>query len=202
MGRSKERHIERDRSRSWYRGDSSRGGNREGRDMSLPPDRSTPPPDERRALRELWQCKDASTQEGLGMSETAQRVEQIMLTQQMPMDSDAIVIIPTEDVISNSVVAQPDHTTYKSLPNSDALLITPSVTYLCKQSQTTTLANRGHHSSHLDSIISAKTKKKLGESQMRPEVSGCPQQTQSHHMHVSATHSQQDNNTAQKVQDQ
>jgi hypothetical protein len=97
-GRNKSRgsQLERGRSRNWFRGESSGCRYRHNRDDSVPPSRDRSPPEERRALRQLYQSKSSSSSISYKNVESIELVSQVQSKNAMPRISDAIEIYPTE----------------------------------------------------------------------------------------------------------
>jgi hypothetical protein len=56
-GKNRDSFPKRGRDSGWFRGESSRGKTRGARSLSPPPSHISPLPDEKRAMRMLWQSK-------------------------------------------------------------------------------------------------------------------------------------------------
>jgi hypothetical protein len=102
--RGKEQQSDRGHPRSWFRGESSRRRNREGHDQSLPPSRSSPLPEECRALRQLWCSKGSLSKmeqhfgrKGQDSKEGSPAQMKLLSPVEATRDaSDDIVIVPNQ----------------------------------------------------------------------------------------------------------
>jgi hypothetical protein len=105
-GKNKEPWVDRGRSRSWFRGESSRRRCKDGmNDASVPPSRASPDPDERRALRQLWQHKGSPVGESDKAAEQLHSVHSGMEGNEISEFSDAIVITLTQNLQKIILVA-------------------------------------------------------------------------------------------------
>jgi hypothetical protein len=99
-GRSRDRNGDRDRGRSWHRGETSRGRARTYRDSSPPSTRANFSAEERRAHGGLWQCKGKRVLEheikAADQSTILQEMEGNWTPFEGSVGTDAIEIIPQD----------------------------------------------------------------------------------------------------------
>jgi hypothetical protein len=130
--RNRDPQSNRGRNRNWYRGDSSRGRNRDCIDLSLPPNQDSPSPDERRALRQLWQYRGSNILDG-NIDSTDLIAHAGGITRPgMHGASDAIVIIPQPSAFAQGPQLLGPNATHHNEGAPDIIVITPTVNYECQ----------------------------------------------------------------------
>jgi hypothetical protein len=109
--------------RNWFRGESSRHRQRDAQGASVPPSRDRSSPEERRALRQLWQCKGSPP----SSADSYESVHQALDDKELfGSTSDATVIYPEQFNFSKQSQFQNTQIGNHSVAASGIITINPS----------------------------------------------------------------------------